>query len=236
MHEHATKSPQPALAWRTRHAGIRTAAIVALALLGSVALPVVPIFLGLFLIVAVAVYTWMPDLQPYVQPLLRVPLGRASKHRTRLLLTAGAGLLLIAGGSAGATVRGTLRTEWKQRESLQQHAEQRTAELLARARERLSVGDVDGCELVLLEADALVGMDAGSRSEVDELLARIRRSGDSQAILGILTRLPQKEFDAFARGEAVPDDLELGERALSLRAVEIARAQMDEAQRRGGRR
>ena len=79
-------------------------------------------------------------------------------------------------------------------------------------------------------------MDPGRRDEVDGLLERVRRSGDRQAILAILARLPREEFEAFQSGASVPQALEFGERALTFRAVEIARAQLEEAQQLRARR
>jgi hypothetical protein len=219
-----------------RTVGIRLAVIGALVLLCSAVLPVLPIFCGGLLIVAAAIHAGLPELRPLVDPVLRVPVGRAGKRHAHLLLMAGVGVLLVGGGSVGATMRGRLSGEWEQRERRRELAEGHVTKILERARHFLSVGDVGAAELVLLEADAFSDVDADTRAEIDGLLERVRRSGDPDAILAILTRLPQEEFEAFQQGASMPQALEFGERVLTYRAVEVARAQLDEARRARARR
>jgi hypothetical protein len=204
------------------------ACLIALVLLGSLFLPVVPIVVGVFLVAAVVVHVSLPELQPYVQPVLRVPVERTERRVRRLLLFAGGGLLLVVVGASGAKIRGHVLGTWTERGRQQEFAEQSESELLDRARARLAAGDVAGAELVLIDAE---GIDGGKADEVDELLERIRRSDDAKAILDVLVRLSRKDFDALEKGEAVPEDLDLGERALTYRAVELASEQMDEARR-----
>jgi hypothetical protein len=210
--------------------GRRRAVIVALALLCSILLPAVAIFLGVFLLAAVAVHAWSPSLQPFVQPLLRVPVGRPATRYARLLVFAGAAILLVLSGSVGATVRGHLRSRGEGRAMQREAEDQHLAQLLERAREQLSAGSVEGAELVLLDAEAMVATDSEQRAELDELLERVRLCRDPQAILAILSELPQKELDAFEQGEVIPQALEFPEQALTARAVEIALGQIDRAQ------
>jgi hypothetical protein len=236
VQERATRARPAPPPSRVGHAGLRFVAIVALTLFCSAVVPVIPIVLGVLLIVAVAIHVGLPELQPFVDPVLRVPVGRARKRHARLLLMAGGGVLLVASGSVGATVRGELRSRWELRDGQRDLVEGHATELLERARHLLSAGDVDGAELVLLDADAIVGVDPDKKEEIDLLLERVRRSGDSKAILDILTRLPQQDFEAFRTGASVPDAFEFGDKALTYRAVEVARAQIDEAQEVRARR
>jgi hypothetical protein len=203
----------------------------ALALLCSVVFPALPIFFGALLICAVGLHAFSPDVRPYVQLLLRVPTATGFRARARLLLLAGAGVLLVVCGSAAANLRGHLRGRWAHGERRREAAEESVTGVLSRARALISAGNVEGAELVLMDADAIPDVDAGRQREVDELLERVRRSRDSRAILDILVRLPQAEFDALEKGGAVPAALDLGERALTYRAVEIALQQLEEARR-----
>lgn len=233
MQEHRT--PSSPESW-TRHPAARLAGIVALTLLGAVVLPVVPIVLGVFLIGAVALHAWSPDLRPIVQPLLRVPVAGAGKRHARLLVAASVGVLLVLSGSVGATMRGRLRSEWEQREGELVAAEATAIEILARARHKLSAGDVEGAELELMEADAIVAIDSERQAEVSDLLERVLRSGDADAILDILTGLSPAEFEALQHGGSVPAALQFPERALTYRAVDLALALLDEARHRRARR
>jgi hypothetical protein len=219
----------------TRHVRIRRASILALAVVCSVVLPVVAIFLGVFLMAAAALHAWSFSLRPYLQPILRVPVARPHQRRTRLLVAAGAGALLVLCGSLGATIRGQLRSQWEQRATRLEDGDKRVREILDRARFQLSVGNIEGAELELLNADAVVGMDDARRAEVDDLLQRVRLARDPKAILAVLTQLPQGEFEAFAKGESVPEALVFPEQALTLRAVDIALRQIDEARKARGR-
>jgi hypothetical protein len=214
---------------------MRRAAIGAAALVCSVVMPVVAIFLGVFLIAAAALHAWSFSLRPYLQPILRVPVARPHQRRRRLLVAGGAGALLVLSGSVGATLRGQLRSQWEQRATRLEDGDKRAAELLERARFELSVGNIEGAELVLLDAEAIAPLDEARRAEVDELLEKVRLARDPRAILRVLTELPQEEFEAFERGESVPEALVFPERALTLRAVDIGLGEIDEARRRRGR-
>lgn len=218
----------------TRRVAIRRASIVAGALVGCVLLPVVAIFLGVFLIAAAALHAWSFSLRPYLQPILRVPVARPHQRRTRLLVAGGAGALLVLCGSVGATIRGQLRSQWEQRATRLEDGDKRVGEILDRARFQLSAGNIEGAELELLNADGIV-MDDARRAEVDELLQRVRLARDPKAILAVLTQLPREEFEAFEKGESVPEALVFPERALTLRAVNIALGQIDEARKARGR-
>lgn len=157
--------------------GARHAVLVGLALLCSVVLPVIPIFVGVFLVLGVGLHVGLPELRPYLDTLLRVPVGRPATRRTRLVVEASAGVLLVLIGSASATFRGQLRSEWRQDQEQRAHVDEQVSGLLARARSQLSSGAVGAAELTLLEADAIIGIDAESRAQVDDLLERVRRSG-----------------------------------------------------------
>jgi hypothetical protein len=205
--------------------------VVAAALAASVIVPAIPILVGALAIVAAGVHAWSADLRPFVQLLLRVPVTSPQRRHARLALVAGAGVLLIAVGAVGATVRGQVRSRWEQREGLRASAEESVADRLERVRVHLASGDVESAELVLLDADTIAGLDAERREEVAALLERVQRSGDAAAILDVLTNLTQREFDAFERGGPVPTALEFPERALTAQAVHLALDQIDEAQR-----
>lgn len=202
-----------------------------LVLLACVVLPAAPILVGALLVAAAALHALLPEMRPYVQPLLRVPVGRASKRHGRLLLAAGVGVLLLVCGSMGATLRGHLRSRWEQNEQQRLATEANLSDLLDRARNRLVAWDIDGAQLALLDAGAIPADDSELREELDALSDRLHRSGDRDAILGVLTRLPQSDFEAFASGAAVPAELEFPERVLAARAVNLALEQLDEARR-----
>jgi hypothetical protein len=220
---------QPARTWGLLRTALLPALVLATALLGCIVLPVVPIFVGVFLIVVAALYGFSAELRPYVQPALRTLLGGTGTGA--LLLTAGIGGVLVVSGSMGATLRGQWRNEWVQRDKRNEFADASVTALLERAKSHLSKGDVRGAEFALLGVDAIVDVAPEKRREVDELLERIHRSGDGIAILELLIELPQEEFEAFETGAAVPEALEFEERALSYRAVEVARMKLDEARR-----
>jgi hypothetical protein len=211
--------------------GIRCAVVGVCALAASALVPVVPIVAGALLVAAVGIHLGLAEMRPYLDPVLRVPVGRARKRHTWLALVAGFGCALVACGSVGAAFRGRLDGERLQRELRGELASGHVETVLKRARHFLAVGDLGAAELVLLEADAMVGLDDERRAEVDRLLDDLRRSGDQQAILTILTRMPEAEFDAFQRGAAVPAAFGFGEKMLTRRAVESARSQLDEARR-----
>jgi len=214
---------------RTNGIGVRAGVAAGLVLLCSAFLPALAIFLGVLLILAVALHAWAPDLRPYVQSLLRMPVVSPSMRRARLTLLAGAGVLLVASGAAGATIRGQMVSQWEQRERRIEVAEEGVGELLERARSLIAAGEVESAEFLLLDADAAAAVDGVKQDEVDDLLDRVHRSGNSQAILELLTDLSQKEFQAFEQGASVPAALEFGEPALTARAVELALAQLERA-------
>ena len=110
-------------------------------------------------------------------------------------------------------------------------AEANATDVPERAAERLAAGDVDGAEFLLLESRLL-----GTNEAVDDLLGRIRRASNSQAILATLTELSREEFEALAEGTSVPEVLQFPERALTARAVETALAQLDKARALRARR
>jgi hypothetical protein len=236
MQERIARAQPSALPPWTREVRVRAAAFVALALACSLLLPAVPMVGGVFLVVAVALHAWSADLRPFVQPLLRVPVAKASVRHGRLLLLAGAGALLVASGAAGASMRGHLRAEREQREGRREAGEKGALDLMERVQGSLAAGDVDGAELALLDAGTLVDADSEWRAEVDELLERVRRSGDRKAILDLLVRLPRAEFESFEQGGSVPQALDFGDRALNRRALGLAFDQLAEARRLRARR
>lgn len=201
------------------------------AVLGCLLLPVVPMVLGMGLLVAVALYAVLPDLLPVTHQLLQVPIGQRGLLRTRVAIVASAGLILVAVGAVGATVRGRLRTRWEQHVQRQELAEKGVSGLLEQARALVAKGDVDGAQFVLLDADKIEGLDTWMREDVEALLGRIQRSGDAPVILQILLRLDDEAFEALATGRTVPAELEFPEPALTLRAVSVAMDQLDDARR-----
>ena len=231
MQETATERRKPEKQRRIRRVGPWVAAGVALAGIGVVLLPAIPIVLGVLLVVAVAVHAWWPDVRPYAATILRVPVARPGRQYAHLALVAGAGVLLVAAGAAGATLRGRISSEWAQRSRQTEATAARVDGILARARQRIGSGDVPGAELALFEVDTIDDIDARRRDEVDELRGRVQRSGDARAILDILVALSADDFAALEDGTAVPEAFELGERALTYRAVSLALDQLDTARR-----
>jgi hypothetical protein len=219
------------LASGTRRAGLRWVGVAGLAALCCFVLPVVPFFVGGSLVVGVLVHAFSPTARPFVEPLLRLPIAAPARRRRQLLLEAGAGVLLVLGASTGAGLNGRVRGELEQRGRMNALAEQQVEGLLERAREHLDEGRFGEAELVLLNAVEVRGVDPDRRAEVDELLDRVRRSGDPEAILAILVDLSPAEFDAFERGESVPHALGFGHRGLDWQAARLARTQLDEARR-----
>lgn len=156
--------------------GLRIATAVAVAGLCSVFVPVVPFFVGAFLLVAASVHLGAPALHPFLDPLLRVPVGAPAKRRARVLLVAGAGVLLLSSGAVGAGIHGRLHGEEEQRRRVREQAEQQIDDLLERAENDLSAGDVGRAELELLDAEALLDGDSSRAGDVHELLDRVRRA------------------------------------------------------------
>src|SRR5688572_2785781 len=187
------------------------------------------VLIGVLLVALVAVDAGVPGLVPGLRDLFRVPVAPASKRRARLLLAGGIGVVFIVCGTAGARLSVPLRTEWKLRESQRQITEKQATEQLESARKHLAANEVELAEFTLMNASGIAGIAPQQRAEIDELLERIRRSGDASAIMDLLLRLPPAEFEALARGESVPKGLEFNERALTYRAVGIARARIEQA-------
>jgi len=210
------------------HRGKLAAGVVTLAVVASLVIPLVVVFLGVLVVALVALDTVVPGVVPGLRTLFRVPVAPRSRRRARLMIAGGIGVLLVACGSAGARISGQFRTEWRLRERQHSTAEQQVTACLTEARQHLAGNEPELAELSLMDAGAVAGIDPERRAEVDELLARIRRSGDAKAIREVLVHLPPDAFEAFARGDSVPDALEFPERALTFRAVELARAQLDE--------
>ena len=213
----------------------RSVAVVAVCAALSVLLPAIPILLGVLVIGIFGGCAASPDLLARVEQLLRLPPSRSGMRHARLSILAGTGLMLVVVGAVGATTRGWLRVHLQQDRQDRELAGESLDLHLRHARESLAGGDVAGAELALLDAAAFAAT-AGDRKDLDELLSRLRRSGDHRAILDILVRLPRNEFEAFEQGTAVPDALEFPEQALTARAVEIGLAQLDEARMLRARR
>ena len=114
--------------------------------------------------------------------------------------------------------------------------EESVINLLERAKDLLAEGNVEVAELVLLDADAIASIDPERKQEIDDLLEQVRRSSDPEFVLDLLIQLPQEEFEAFEAGTSVPGALEFRERALTVRAVKLALAQLEEAQQVRARR
>jgi hypothetical protein len=87
-----------------------------------------------------------------------------------------------------------------------------------------------------LSAAEIDDVDSERKEEIDDLLERARRSGDAEAILDLLVRLPSAEFEGLELGTSVPKALDFGERALNRRALGLALQQLGEARRRRGAR
>lgn len=206
------------------------------AVLGCLLLPAVPMLLGMLLLVAVVLQAVLPDLLPLTHRLLQVPIGQRGMLRTRLAIVASVGVILVAVGAVSANFRGQLRMRWEQRVQRQEMAEKGVNGLLEQARDLVARGDVDGAQFVLLEAEKIEGLDSWMREDLDELLGRIHRSGDAPAILQILLKLDDAEFEALAAGREVPGALEFPESSLTQRAVSIALAQVEDARRARARR
>lgn len=211
--------------------GGRIGLVAALTMLCSAFVPGVPILVGVLLVIAVALHVWTPELQPFLQPILRVPVATAGRRRARLLLVAAVGGLLVVSGAVGATTRGHLRGRWDQDQRRREIAEQDATRLMQRIEEHLAGGDVQAAELALMEVERIVGIDDGRRAEFDKLHGRMRRAGDARAILEVLVGLPSEAFAAFETNRRVPAEFEFPERALTMRAVEIALAQLEDARR-----
>jgi hypothetical protein len=198
---------------------------VVLVLAASAFLPLFVVFLGVVLVALVSLDAAIPGVVPGLRTLFRVPLVPAHARRARLIFAGCMGVVLVGCGTLGAKLSGQLRTEWRLRQSQHEIADQQLAEYLERARAHLEAGEVELAELTLMDAQRVSPIAPGRQRELDELLERIRRSGDPDAIRAILQRLPPDELDAFERGESVPEALEFPERALTYRAVQLARAQ-----------
>jgi hypothetical protein len=202
---------------------------VVLVLAASAFFPLFVVFVGVVLVALVALDAAIPHVIPGLRTLFRVPLVPASARRARLVFAGSLGVVLVAIGALGAKVSGEVRTEWKLRQSQHRIADEQLDEHLERARAHLDAGEVELAELTLMDAQRISPVDARRQRALDEMLERIRRSGDADAIRAILQQLPPDELEAFARGERVPSALEFPERALTFRAVQLARAQTEQA-------
>jgi hypothetical protein len=234
-----TRLPRADLGLEQTHhrlGGRRLAIVVGLGLLLCALLPIVPILLGVFLLGAVAVHAWAPELRPYVEPFVRVPIDRPGKRATHLLLVAGAGVLLVMLGSVSASIRGSWSAKWEVHQELRATTDDSVTRLLDRAEALLAASNVAGAELALVDARSMASLDPRQKGRIDDLLGRIRRSGDSEVIGKIVAGLTRTELAALQSGTAVPEALEFGERALTYRAVELALALLEaERTRSGGR-
>lgn len=230
MPAQATESPRLNNGPLERHRVKIAAGVAALVLAASAAFPLAVVLLGVLLVALVGIDTTAPGSVPGLRALFRVPVAPASKRRARLLLAAGVGVLLVACGTAGAKFSGQLRTEWRLRSSQRLATERQVTEHLDRTREHLAAGEVELAELTLMDMLRIPAIGREGQREVDGLLDRIRRSGDSEAIRKVLLHLPPAEFETFVRGESVPKALEFQERALTYRAVALARTQIEEVQ------
>jgi hypothetical protein len=238
MHQHEYEAKAMAALQRVRESGsgVKIGAVVVCTLLCSGLLPGVPILIGVLLMLAVALHTWTPDLQPYLQPILRVPVAAAATRRARLVLIAAVGGLLVVSGAVGATTRGHLRSRWEQDDRRREVAEQDAERLMGRVEDHLAGGDVLSAELALMDAERIADMDPERREQFAQLLERVRRSGDGPAILAVLVGLTPEAFSAFETSQRLPPQFEFPERALTMRAVAIALEQLPEARkRRAGR-
>jgi len=229
MQEPVTDQRRPTGAPSGRHRGKWAAGVVALVVAASLALPVAVVFLGILLVALVALDSGIKGVVPGLRSLFRVPVAPASKRRARLMLAGGVGVLLIACGATGAKFGGQMKTKWKLRQSQRLAAEEQVNEHLERARKHIAKGELELAELTLMDVDRITTIDPERRLEIDELLQRVRHATDRDEILAILLRLPPGEFEAFTRGDSVPEALEFPERALTYRAVELARAQVEQA-------
>jgi len=232
MHQHESKATAALRKVRESGNGVKIGAAVVATLLCSGLLPGLPILIGMLLILAVALHTWTPDLQPWLQPILRVPVAAAATRRARLVLIAVVGGLLVVSGAVGATTRGHLRSRWEQDGRRREVAEQDATRLMARVEDYLAGGDVLSAELALMEADRITDLDPARRAEFTAMLERVRSSGDAAAILAVLVGLPQEAFAGFETSQRVPPQFEYPERALTMRAVAIALEQLPEARKR----
>ena len=198
------------------------AVLVGAAVFVTLILPLVPILLGVILIALVALHAGSPELRPYVQPFLGLPVGAPRKRHTRMALIAGAGVLLVLLGSTTAALRGNWRGTREQRAEQRTATEDRVTTLYGRAEELLAKGDVAGAKLALIDARSVENADEDDTERIDALLERIERSGDTKTIAAIVARLSEKEVAALKTGASVPEDLDFGAKALTYRAVELA--------------
>lgn len=223
-------APSPKPAWQPRD-WVRPALVVAV-LTCSAVLPVIPMFVGTLLVIATVVHATLPELRLYLDPVLRIPVGRPAMRRQRLLIVTATGVLLLSIGLVGATVGGNLRGQWTGRRQRETPVEQ-VEEIVAEVRGHLSRGDFARAEYTLLNTRP---DDPSVREAVSEWLDRLRRSGDYEAILDTMIELSPEELGALEAGTFVPDGLEFDDPILTDRAVRIARERVDEARRRQQRR
>lgn len=226
--ERGRKKPRE-VSWRAR--GPWIAGALAAMLASSLVWPLLPILAGTALLVVLGLYLGAPDLRGPLQAVLRPPVGSATARMAHLAMLASVAVLLLGVGAVSSTTRGHVRSRWEQDQRARAAAQRGAQGVLDRAREHLDRGEVHLAELVLMEADALGDIDATLRAEIDALLVRVRATGDGRAVLEILLGLPEAEFQAFAAGRGVPPALEHPERALTMRAVQTAKSQLEQARR-----
>jgi hypothetical protein len=215
--------------WRARGPWIIGGLLAALA--SALVWPLLPILAGTALLVLIGLHLGVPGLRAALQPILRAPVGSASARLAHLVLLVSAAVLLLGVGAVSSTTRGHVRSRWEQEQRAREAAQRGAQGVLERAREHLDRGEVHLAELVLMEVDGLGSVDASLRAEIEALLERVRASGDARAVLQILVGLPREEFEAFAAGRSLPAALEHPERALSMRAAQTARSQLEQARR-----
>ncbi len=226
---HELEGTNEAQASRTRLVA-SSAGLVLLAGIGIVFLPWIPILLGVLLLAAVGGHFASPDVRRFVQPLLGMPVAGPGRRGVQLFLAASLGVLLLASGSMGASIRGQLRGSWQRRELLRAADEEQRVLVWDRVEEHLATGNVESARFALLEAEKL-DLDPELRSQLADLLERLRLCNEPATILDLLLHLSEEDFDAVRTGAYVPQALEFGEPALTRRAVGLALAQFDEAER-----
>lgn len=215
-----------AASW-SRRVGLRAGLVVG-AGVGSVLLPYPAVLVGVTLLVLPVLYYGAPPFQPYVEGLLGAPIEPPGRRRVRMVLVAATGVLVIAAGSFGASMRARRMTETEQIASLRSDAEENLADILKRAQAHLEKGDVDSAALVLMSSEAIPYVESELRVEVDDLARRVYRCNDEEFVLGVLRSLSQDQLVALEAGSHVPEPLRFDHPALDRRALELAHALLDQ--------
>lgn len=227
MRDHLNGGEPFAAAPRIRRVGFRAALAVG-AGVGSVLLPFPAILIGVAILVIPVLYYWTPPLQPWLEGLLRAPIEAPGRRRGRMALVAVAGVLVIAGGSFGATRRARRVTETDLIASLRSDAEENLTEILQRAHGYLEQGQLEDAALVLMNADAVPYVETELRLEVVDLAGRIQRCNDAEFVLAVLRDLSREQLFALEAGTEVPGALQFDHPTLDERALELARALLDQ--------